>query len=264
VYPQETQGHPVVVFVHGGAWGWNGKENHHLIGKYLQSIGFVSILPNYSRHPYGHVEEMIDDLDQAFEWCFKNAQNYGGDVNKVIFVGHSAGSHLISMTVLEKIRRLNGHTLFLETVPTHTSWNTNQIRKIILFSGVFDISEHYKYESWRAVEDISPMARAMRGQTFFPQYSPTTVLQHCSRIQDSELIASLRENFPETDIIHAEEDFTVPCSSSEKFYEQLKELEVPGINFKLINGITHSGIAFGLMGCAEGNHIMQFITPWSK
>lgn len=56
---------PLVVFVHGGAWGWGGKEDHHLVGRTLQELGFAAVLPNYSLHPHGDVEDMIDDLDQA-------------------------------------------------------------------------------------------------------------------------------------------------------------------------------------------------------
>jgi len=28
---------PVCVFIHGGAWGFNGKEDHHLLGRELQA-----------------------------------------------------------------------------------------------------------------------------------------------------------------------------------------------------------------------------------
>lgn len=60
-----------------------------------------------------------------------------------------------------------------------------QLSRVLLLSGVYDIREHYKYEAWRAVEDISPMKPAMRGHTYFSQYSPTTILKHAKAVDGS-------------------------------------------------------------------------------
>ena len=40
---------------------------------------------------------------------------------------------------------------------------------------MYDIAEHYKFESWRGVEDISTMARAMYGIEQFDNFSPTVI-----------------------------------------------------------------------------------------
>eukprot|EP01127_Copromyxa_protea_P011345 TRINITY_DN2846_c0_g1_i4.p1 TRINITY_DN2846_c0_g1~~TRINITY_DN2846_c0_g1_i4.p1 ORF type:complete len:287 (-),score=41.44 TRINITY_DN2846_c0_g1_i4:329-1153(-) len=184
VYPalgDESRSRPVVVFIHGGAWGFNGKEDHHMVGKFLQSKGFAVVVANYSRYPFGHVEDMVVDLDDVFDWTFQHIEEHGGDPDRVILVGHSAGAHLVALTLLEKIRQKSGQTLLLEREPRLTDW-PRKISRVLLLSGVFDIHEHYKYESWRAVEDISPMKPAMRGLEYFPQYSPTTILHHSKSI----------------------------------------------------------------------------------
>jgi len=59
-----------------------GKEDHHFVGKFLQKMGFISVLPNYSIFPTGHVEDMIDDIDLVFEWVFQNIHKFGGNNKK--------------------------------------------------------------------------------------------------------------------------------------------------------------------------------------
>ena len=43
-------------------------------------------------------------------------------------------------------------------------------------AGVYDINVHYSYETWRGVEDISTMARAMYGPKQFDRFSPTVII----------------------------------------------------------------------------------------
>ncbi len=43
-------------------------------------------------------------------------------------------------------------------------------------AGVYDIGDHYDFESWRGVEDISAMARAAYGLEHFGRFSPTHIV----------------------------------------------------------------------------------------
>src|SRR5690348_7825405 len=65
VYPQTKSDKlvPIIVFVHGGAWGFSSKIEHHLCGMGLQKQGFVAVLVNYSRQPWGDVEDMMLDIN---------------------------------------------------------------------------------------------------------------------------------------------------------------------------------------------------------
>jgi hypothetical protein len=176
------------------------------------------------------------------------------------------------MILLEKIRRLTGHTLLLEETPKPTTWKCEQIHHVLLLSGVFDIREHYKYESRRAVEGISPMATAMRSTTFFAQYSPTTIIRHCSEVEDHNFINGMQEYLPSIAIVHALEDKTVPYTSSLDFYDALKKLKVSGlkrsllgtenvgVHFHLVPNISHPEMAFALMESSkEGEQILKYL-----
>lgn len=43
-------------------------------------------------------------------------------------------------------------------------------------AGVYDIRDHYFHERKRGVEKLSAMARSMHGWNYFPQYSPTQIV----------------------------------------------------------------------------------------
>lgn len=55
------------------------------------------------------------------------------------------------------------------------------IRSLVGLGGVYDISDHYEHEALRGLEFVSPMTRAMFGEGFFAQHSPTSLLQQMSQ-----------------------------------------------------------------------------------
>ncbi|XP_013083031.2 uncharacterized protein LOC106068271 [Biomphalaria glabrata] len=93
---------PVVIFVYGGAWSSGNKSSYGLlctnIASHTQSI---VVCPNYSTYPKGYVDDMIQDIVDCISWVIDNIQEYGGDKNKIILIGHSAGAHLSVMAILE-------------------------------------------------------------------------------------------------------------------------------------------------------------------
>lgn len=57
---------PVLVFVHGGAWSFGHKWQYGLVGEYLaSSLGFLVAVVNYRTYPTGHVQHMVEDVEQA-------------------------------------------------------------------------------------------------------------------------------------------------------------------------------------------------------
>lgn len=57
---------PVLIFVHGGAWSFGHKWQYGLVGEYLaSSLGFLVAVVNYRTYPTGHVQHMVEDVEQA-------------------------------------------------------------------------------------------------------------------------------------------------------------------------------------------------------
>ncbi|CAL1546518.1 unnamed protein product [Lymnaea stagnalis] len=93
---------PVLIFVYGGSWSSGDKSSYGLLcSNIVDHTKSVAVCPNYSTYPKGYVDDMIQDIVDCIGWVIDNIQEYGGDKNKIILLGHSAGAHLSVMAILE-------------------------------------------------------------------------------------------------------------------------------------------------------------------
>ena len=91
----------MVVFVSGGAWIIGYKLWSALLGREFARRGYVVIVPDYRNFPQGNIEDMIEDLREALRWTVCNCSMFGGDPNKIILSGQSAGAHISLCTLVE-------------------------------------------------------------------------------------------------------------------------------------------------------------------
>ena len=54
-------------------------------------MGVLTIVPDYRNFPQGDVQDMISDIVAAVSWTSKNARRYGGNPDKIVLAGQSAG-----------------------------------------------------------------------------------------------------------------------------------------------------------------------------
>lgn len=97
-HPDGSADHPVVVWFHGGGLEQGNKE----IPQRLKGKGYVVVGVNYRLLPKVTVKETLDDAAEAVAWVFKNIARYGGDTNKIVVTGHSAGGYLAMLLCLNK------------------------------------------------------------------------------------------------------------------------------------------------------------------
>ncbi|NBP67911.1 MAG: alpha/beta hydrolase [Cytophagia bacterium] len=98
---------PIVVYVHGGAWAVGDKANN-IDNKVdlFSSLGYLFVSVNYRLSPstYSSDPNRImfpthnNDVADAVAWIYNNINLYGGNKNKIVLLGHSAGAHLVSLT----------------------------------------------------------------------------------------------------------------------------------------------------------------------
>ncbi len=103
--PKGVENFPVVHFVHGGYWT-SGDKNYFAfgtglyknIGQSLAKNGIGVVIQNY-RLADGttQITEQTQDIVAGVRWTKNNLKNYGGDVDQIFLMGHSAGGHLISL-----------------------------------------------------------------------------------------------------------------------------------------------------------------------
>ncbi len=95
------RGAPVIVYFHGGAWTFGDKreQGRPMLHEFV-SRGWVVVTSNYRLAP-GHAwPAHIIDAKRVLGWVKKNVANYGGDPDRVVVAGGSAGGQLASLLAL--------------------------------------------------------------------------------------------------------------------------------------------------------------------
>ena len=93
---------PVVLYIHGGAWTIGDKREQALpMMHHLASRGTVCFTANYRLSPRATWPAHIDDCRLALAWVREHAAEYGGDPDRIVLVGGSAGGHLAALLALD-------------------------------------------------------------------------------------------------------------------------------------------------------------------
>src|SRR4051812_19392034 len=95
--PGDGKAHPVVVWVHGGAWQFGDKAHVQAKPGALNERGYVLVSVNYRFHPAVTYKEQAGDIAQAVRWVHDHAGEYGGDPGRLFLMGHSSGAHLAAL-----------------------------------------------------------------------------------------------------------------------------------------------------------------------
>lgn len=92
---------PVVIFFYGGSWRSGDRSDYNFMGAALAAQGFTTIVPNYRLVPEVRFPTFIEDCAQAVKWAQTNAAQFGGDTNRIVLMGHSAGAYNAIMIALD-------------------------------------------------------------------------------------------------------------------------------------------------------------------
>ncbi len=95
--PAKGRKRPVVVWVHGGGWMRGSKEEVDRKPAAFVERGFVFVSINYRFFPNVAMGEIVRDTAKAVAWTHANASKYGGDPNRILLMGHSAGAQLAAI-----------------------------------------------------------------------------------------------------------------------------------------------------------------------
>jgi acetyl esterase len=99
--PERADGAPVVVFVHGGAFVRGDKSSaagiYDNVLYWFARQGFVGVNLEYRLAPEAVFPSAVDDVAAGMQWVHDNVKHYGGDPERVLLIGHSAGgTHVAS------------------------------------------------------------------------------------------------------------------------------------------------------------------------
>lgn len=91
---------PVLVFLHGGAWGHGYKEWNGFMAPVLVDLPAVFVSLNYRLAPAHKWPAPRNDAFAGLRWVHDNIADFGGDPRRIHVAGWSAGGTLASLLAL--------------------------------------------------------------------------------------------------------------------------------------------------------------------
>ncbi len=125
---------PVIFYIHGGAWTFGDKreQGRPMLHEFV-ARGWVVVTCNYRlapRHPW---PAQIQDVVRTLAWIKCNVASYGGDPDRIVVSGLSAGGHLAALVALAP----DDPEWCPEDLADVTNWS---VRGCIPFSGVLEMT----------------------------------------------------------------------------------------------------------------------------
>ena len=92
---------PVFVFFHGGAWAHGNPQDYGFIARNIAPEGYVVVLGGYRLNEAGRYPVMLQDTASVIGWVHRNIAQYGGDPDRIVLSGHSAGAYNVAQVALD-------------------------------------------------------------------------------------------------------------------------------------------------------------------
>lgn len=92
---------PVVFWIHGGGWQQGDKSDVGLKPQFFVDQGFVFVSTNYRLYPNVEMGELIRDVAKSLGWVYRNIAQHGGDPQRILVGGHSAGAQLAALISID-------------------------------------------------------------------------------------------------------------------------------------------------------------------
>ena len=92
---------PVIVWFYGGSWSSGARGGYAFAGRALASRGFVVAIPDYRLVPEVRYPAFLEDGAAAVRWIRANIARHGGDPDRLVLAGHSAGAYNAAMLALD-------------------------------------------------------------------------------------------------------------------------------------------------------------------
>jgi acetyl esterase/lipase len=108
--PQGVANAPVIFSIHGGALSIGDRSEETFVGQRFAAAGYLTVVMSYRLSPQVAHPAHIQDAAAAFAWARRNVTQHGGDPQRIVVIGHSAGAYL-AMLLATDTRYLAAHKL---------------------------------------------------------------------------------------------------------------------------------------------------------
>src|SRR5256714_6084652 len=95
--PDNAKNLPVVFWIHGGGWQVGDKTDVQIKPQAFMDKGFVFVSTNYRLLPSADMATIVRDVAKSIHWVHDHIAEYGGDPQRLLIMGHSAGAQLAAL-----------------------------------------------------------------------------------------------------------------------------------------------------------------------
>jgi arylformamidase len=95
--PPQAKNLPVVFWIHGGGWQVGDKSDVQIKPQTFMDKGFVFVSTRYRLLPQVDMGTIVRDIAKSIHWVHDHIAEYGGDPQRLLIMGHSAGAQLAAL-----------------------------------------------------------------------------------------------------------------------------------------------------------------------
>ncbi len=225
--PEQGENHPLIIWIHGGAFRMGSKEGNPDNPLYFEYVaqGYALASNNYRLSQHAIWPAQIEDCKAAVRWLRAHASEYNLDPERFAAWGPSAGGHLVAMLGTA------GHVSEFE-VGEHLDVSS-RVQCVVDYFGPTDFLQ---MDAQRPPDGMihnapdSPESELVGGN----------IQEHPEKVARANPITYVTAEVPPFLIVHGDADPLVPYGQSRLLVEALEKVSAD-VTFYTVPGGGHGG-----------------------
>jgi arylformamidase len=99
LFPATDPAAPCLVFIHGGYWQRNTREDFACFAEGVMAHGWSMALPGYTLAPDASLAAIVGEISRALDWLAAHGPAHGLAAGSIVVSGWSAGGQLTAMAL---------------------------------------------------------------------------------------------------------------------------------------------------------------------
>ena len=224
--PATAPPHPLIVWVHGGAWRRGSKDNVPITDMLQRGFAIASV--GYRLTPVAPFPANARDIKAAIRFLRANAARFGIRPEPFILAGASAGGHLAALVGVT-----NGHGALEGRLGEHTD-QSSDVSAIVSFYGASNLTTILQQSTPHGLSVREPALQLLLGGSpeEFPKLAKlASPVFHVDALDPPLLL------------IHGDQDPQMPINQAHELHGAYKKRGRP-VHFEVIHGGVHGGVPF--------------------
>ena len=228
--PRNPGPHPLIVWVHGGAWRAGSKQDMPLGGLIAQGFAVASV--DYRLSTVAPMPAQMHDIKAAIRFLRAHAGEYGFDARRFAVAGSSAGGHLAALTGTS-----NGNAELEGKLGAHCD-QSSDVQAIVSFFGASNLQTILGQSTPHGLSVRVPALQLLLGGQ--PDEKPA-LAKLASPV--AHVDAHVDAHVPPLLLIHGDADPQMPVEQSRELDAAYRKAGRP-VEFVVMPGSVHGGKEF--------------------